>query len=264
MGDRHAQGVEGERHDDRVEVAVADHRPVGDRHERVVAERVELDLDRPPRIGYELVQRAVHLRGDAEGQRILDRARHAGLVQRAAGQRRAHVPARLDLARERLGLPHHGGGERRVAADRLERQRGDDVRRPGDGGGSGDEQRALADRDPVGRHEREPVLGRELERRDAGAAQRLGAVDDLAADLGAPAADGHERDAGHQRQVARPDRARLGDDRVHARVEHRGQRVGRRRAGPRAAAGDPVQAHGHRRAHDLRRQRRPDAAGVAE
>jgi hypothetical protein len=75
-------------------------------------------------------------------------------------------------------------------------------------------------------------------------------------------AGGHQSNTGQLAQVASPDRADGGHDRVDTGVEHRDQSVGRTRAGTRAAPGDAVEADGHRGPNQLGRQRRPEAAGV--
>jgi hypothetical protein len=132
----------------------------------------------------------------------------------------------------------------------------------GDLGRVGQHHGAMADRDAVGRHQGEPVLGLEHQRLDPRPGQRLGAGQDLAAVLGPAHAGGHHGDAGHLGQVAGPDRADGRHDRVDAGVEHRSQRVGDGRAGTRAAAGDAVEADGHRGPNQSAVQGRPDPGGM--
>ena len=86
VGDGDPQGVEGDGQHHGVEVAVADEGLLGQRHQRVVAGRVELDLDRPAGQGHVLAQRPVDLGHDPERQRVLDRVGGPALQQVAAGQ----------------------------------------------------------------------------------------------------------------------------------------------------------------------------------
>jgi hypothetical protein len=109
---------------------------------------------------------------------------------------------------------------------------------------------------------RQPVLAAEHERRDPRAVQRLAAGKSLAAVLGAAHTDRDLRHAGHLAYVGRPDRGRLGHDRVHAGVQHGRQDLRGRDPGARSPAGDAVEAHGERGAHDLGGERRADPAAV--
>jgi hypothetical protein len=103
VGERDPERLEGQRQRHRVEVAGGQEPISLDRDERAVVDRVQLDLDGRPGGGDLVPQRAVHLRHHAERQRVLDRAREAGLGQLAAGQQAAKVSRGGDLPGQRLG-----------------------------------------------------------------------------------------------------------------------------------------------------------------
>ena len=83
-----------------------------------------------------------------------------------------------------------------------------------------------------------------------------------AADLGGAVSEQDLRDRRHVHQVRRADRARRGHDRVDPGVEQVDERLRDLPARARAAAGDAVEAGGHRGPHDDRGERRPDGALV--
>ncbi len=156
--------------------------------------------------GGRVAEGPVHLRDHPEGQRVLHRGRGAGLHQVAALQRRPQLPARLHQTGERLAVGDHRQRDRRIAAGRLHRQRRDQSRRRrrARSARSSDE-RALADRHPVGRDQGQAVLRLQDQRRDARTGERLAAAQHLAAVLRAAGAD---RDLGDQRHRARGHRPR--------------------------------------------------------
>ena len=85
MREADPERLEGEREHHRVEVAVREHRVLLHRGERVVVDRVQLELDRLPRGGDLFPQGAVHLGDDPEGERVLNRERGVGILQVAPG-----------------------------------------------------------------------------------------------------------------------------------------------------------------------------------
>ena len=210
----------------------------------------------------ELAERAVDLRPHPERQRVLDRARAARLVQRAAGEEPADARPRGELAGHGLGAQDGLVEDRRVAGGRLERRGEHEVRGRGDALGPLDEQRRVPDRDPVRGDHRQAVLGLELDRGEARRREGIAARHDLAVDLGVAAPDEHLRDRRHVHQVRRADRAGRGHDRVDPRVEQVDERLGHRPARARAAAGDAVEPGGHRGPDHGRGERLADGALV--
>ena len=100
-GDRGCVERDGEcRH---VKIAVRQHDAVRGDHQRTFRGAGELDLDQFTYGAQRRLQRALHLRDDAEAERILHAARRPGREQRAAGEQRAQLCRSLDLPRRRPG-----------------------------------------------------------------------------------------------------------------------------------------------------------------
>ena len=99
VGDRGPEGVDRERQHDRVEVAVADHPPLGRHDQRVVVHRRELDLDRGRGGASTNSRKAPWTCGrDAERQRVLHRARCRRAEQRSLPARKRPDAAAADRA----------------------------------------------------------------------------------------------------------------------------------------------------------------------
>jgi hypothetical protein len=116
------KGVERHGQHDRMEVPVVHQGLVAQRYQRIVTNRVELDLDAPPRERDHLAHSSVHLRRHSEGQRVLDRMGGAGLEKIGARERSPDALACVDLPRIRLGGADHGQRDRGVPRRCLERQ----------------------------------------------------------------------------------------------------------------------------------------------
>ena len=134
---------------------------------------------------------------------------------------------------------------------RLERQRADAV------GRAGEPPRANQRERPLRRHElrpvdqREPLLREEAHRLEAGARERVGAVEELALPPGLPLADERESQVRERREVpGGTDRATCRHERQNAAVQALEQQLD----GLDACAGVPfrkrVGAQQHRRSHD--------------
>ena len=158
----------------------------------------------------------------------------------------------------RRGLVERAG----VAAHGLERERAGEIGQPREPQRLLGHERARADRDAVGAHEREPFLGLRDDRRQARPRQRDGRRQQLAVELGLALADHDARDRGHVHEIARAHRAGARHDRVHAGVEHRHEQPHGLEREPRAAARGAADAGEHRGAHVLGVERRADAARV--
>ncbi len=176
--------------------------------------------------------------------------REVGGRRGLAGQRPGRVDARLERVER--------------AAQRVHRHRRGDVggaRQPR-GGEHGERQHRRARLCAV--DQREALLGRERDRRQTGARERVGAGQVRPQVLGLALADQHQREVRERRQVAaRADRAARRHARVHPRVEQGDQRVERPRPDAGKALGEHVRAKRHQRAHDRRRQRIAHARGMA-
>ena len=86
-----------------VKIAVRQHDAVRGDDQRTFRCAGELDLDQFADGAQRRLQRALHLRDDAEAERILHAARRPGAEQRAAGEQRAQLCRGLDLPRRRPG-----------------------------------------------------------------------------------------------------------------------------------------------------------------
>ena len=267
VGDRDGEEVEHVADRGAVEVAVRLDAAV-ERDDGVVDRGGELPVRDLRGVEPGVARGAVHLRRAAERVRVL----HDGVLgaavalpDRGAGDRRDEV-RRGDLL---AGLRAEGDevrGPRRVRAEqRLRRHRGGDVR-------GGEQRREVAQRE--GEHpehavgavdEREPLLLRELDRRDARRGERLRRLDALAgrvADRALP--HQHERAVRERGEVAgAAERAVLVHDRRDPGVEDGEVGVERRLADAGAARREGLDAQQHERADDLPLDLRPGAGGVA-
>ena len=187
----------------------------------------------------------------------------ARLATAAAREEPADPRRRLALSGDRLGPGHDRLDDGRVAPHRLQAEREHDVDGSCQAGRAVDDEGATPDGHAVRRDEREAVLGAQPDGFQPGSPEGLGAIEDLAAELGAPGSDEHLRDGRHVHEVRGTDRACLADDGMDARLEHRNEAVGDRRADPGAAAREAVDPDGDRRPHDIRRERPADRADVA-
>ena len=251
-GDREEVAHEAERC--AVEVAARLDPPVGQDH-RVVDRRVELALGDRAGVGEGVERGAVHLRRAAQRVGVL----HPRIALAVAGhdRRTGEQPAQVgradrlaDLRPQRLQI----GGERAVGAEqRLDAHRRRHVGEAGEGLEVGDRQREHPE-DAVGAvDERQPLLGAEHDRFEAGAGERLGGRRDDRPSRGhVPLADHHQRTVGERRQVAaRAERAVLGHDGRQAGVEQRQLLVDEQRAGARTAHRQAAGAQQEHRPHDL-------------
>ena len=161
----------------RVEAGAAEHVVARD-DERVVRGRVELELDGGAQPLEGRPRAAVHYRGAAERQGILQQARPAGLEQRTALERRADLRRRPGMTRERARRNDAGVGRRGVPLEPLERQGDRGVRDVEQTQRVRGRERGRADRERVRRAERERVSWRELGQRDAGALERPAPLQD--------------------------------------------------------------------------------------
>jgi len=256
-----------ERHGDglAVEVAAVHDALVVGQEERVVGDRVELRLDHSVR-GRKLIHDgAEDLRDATERVRVLPGSRAAAAIdQRAAANDLQHDAGhrlvagvragrgegklhRVDVAAERL--ESHGRGERR-RPDQVIGARGEQGGDAGVEGGPVDERDAL----PVGGGER----------RESGLLQGDGRRRRARAARHASLAEHREGDLRQLDEVAaRPDRAHLAHERMHAGVEHAEQEVHGRGIDARMAEREHVGARHHGRSHEGRRMRRTERGGVA-
>ena len=213
-----------------------------------------------------VAHRAVDLRDAAQRVRILDLVVVpvvAGL-ERAVAQQVAELGGDRDLAGMRAGQLV-GGRERHVRAQqRLDAHRPDHARGPDQAVRVGQDER------PDGAHhlrpveEREPFLGLERQRLQAGLAQRQHGRHDRAADLHLAATDERQRQVGERREVAGgPDAPLLGHDRMDAQAQEVEQPVDEERPAAAVTEGERVGPEQEHRPDDLAREGRADAGGVA-
>ena len=125
-----------------------------------------------------------------------------------------------------------------------------------------DDQRAMADRDGGSVDERQPVLGRKLDRRKSGHRQRIAGWQSLAPILGLAFADQHAAKRRHQHEVAGADRAERRHDRMDAGVQRGDQRGDDAWRNAGAADRQHGCARQHRRPDDIHRQRIADRAAA--
>ena len=201
----------------------------------------------------------MHLRGHSERQCVLHRVNRCGLQQPAPGELVTQVRSGGDLTGDGFGFGDERQRDRGVGVGRLHGQRDHGVGSRHRLLGVDDDQRRRTNRHRVGRDEGQAVLGFESQRGDASALQCLAAEHLLAVVLRPTKPDGNLSHSRHLAQVTSTHRGRARHQRMDSRVEHRGQRVGRREACARAATGDAVQPHSERRAHRRGRQWRPEA-----
>jgi len=110
----------------------------------------------------------------------------------------------------------------------------------------------------------QPLLGRQRDRLESGAGQRLATGQDRALVFGLALADQGQTHVCQRGEIAaRAERSLLRDDRMHARVQHPDQQI--ERAGPDAgiATGERVGPHQHDRPHGGRIERIAHADRVA-
>ena len=270
FGDRCDVGKCKSKHVERERKALAVEIPCGNdldrvvEDDRVVGDGVEVDCDQVCEEPDPLARGAVHLRDAAKRVRILDVALACPEALRT-GCERPHDLGRPLLARQRPEGVHALAERRSLAAQSLQRQRGDCVRTVEEPAGAQREQRA--DR----RHEMGPVdqgqclLRRQLDRLDAGGRERSGGRARRAVgsrDL--PLADERQKRVRRRREItAGSERAGSRDDGRESGVQDLGYPLDDRRPHARVPAQEPVQPHGDRCADDRRRKRRADACGMA-
>ena len=227
--------------------------PSSGEDERVVRDREQLALQRAAHVGQRVRHGAQHLRRAAQRVGVL----HAAAVgvaghDRAALEQLAQAGRDARLSRLRPhGVQARVEGRRR-ALEGLERQRRGDGRGREHALGVAERERARAGHEVRAVDQRQALLGLERDRLEPGLAQRLGAGQPAAADLGLALADQHERRMGERRQVARgADGAAARHDRRHAAREQLAHELHQLDAHARVAAreaGGQQQQHG---AHDL-------------
>ena len=249
-----------------MEVAAGDDVAIGE-DQRVVGGSVQLDRGGPGREGNGVGDGAEHLRRAAQAVGVLDPVvvLAVRLADGAVGEQRAHERGRGALSRVRTGVVNAGVERRGRSAQRLEaHRRGADGRAPeharivhqegqdrGLGLGPIDEGNAFLGPEPVGRESR----GGERRRGGdgfAGGAEQLA----FAHEYHRHVTERGEVAAGADASLLRHPRHEPGvDQRDHGADE----------PGP-DAAGRPeqhVRPQDHQRAHDVRRERRPETGGMA-
>jgi hypothetical protein len=172
------------------------------------------------------------------------------------------VAGGLDLSGDRLRRRYHWLQDGRIPTHRFQGQCGHEIDGLGDPGGQVHHQRGVSDGHPVGRDEREPILGFELQRGKPRSRQRLGPAHHGSPNLGAPAADGHQRDGGHVHEVGCAHRTHDRDDGVNAAVQHGHQHLRDAEAGSGSATSDPHHSNEHRGSNHRRRQGSAEPSGV--
>jgi hypothetical protein len=188
------------------------------------------------------------------------------LVDGAAGKQRENIGRRDPLAGVRPGgmNPRIEGARR--SAQRVDRQRRRNIRRPAETFRSqrrecGDGGRwlcAVDEREPFFRHQRHRGQRRRRERIASGHDTCV------VADGGLAFADQDEREMRQRREIAtRANRAAARDSRVHAPVQHFHQQIERAPPDARESFGEHVGAKRHRRADGSRRQKVADSSRMA-
>ena len=258
LGDRDRRGVERHRQGGDVEVAVGEDRVVVGEHDRVVGGAGELGFERLRQQLERETQRAVDLAGAAKAQRVLEPARGAWLGERAAGQQRAEPVGRPPLSGSRPGIDDTRVKRREVRAKALHRERRRDLGGPQPGLGVHERKGGCPDRHGRARADRQPVLGAQDHRREAGVGQGLRGRHELPAVLRLPLPDQAQPEVGHHAQIGGADRAAAGNAGMNPGVEKRCQTVGHGLAGPRAARAQAVEPDDHRRAGELAAERLAD------
>ena len=260
LRERDRRRVERQRQRGDVEVAGGEDRVVVGEHQRVVGGAGELGLER---LGEHA---AAPTR--SEPWTWLAQRKLSGSCRRRAAPGSVSAPPRQQRAQTRGRPPLTGSGPRgdharveraQVGAKPLHRERGRDLggAQPGLGVDAGPARAA-----PTDTAELEQIASPSLAPSATGARPARSSASrrrqPLAVELGVPLADQRQPDVGHQAQVGRADRAAARDRRMNAGVEQRGQPVGHRLAGARAAGAEPVEADDHRRAGELAAERLAD------
>ena len=265
LGHGHRQRVERERDRLAVEVPVGDEHVVVDEHERVVGRGVQLGRDHVVDVVEQVADGAVHLRRATERVGILHLVAPAvrlddrrALEQAEQVRRRRLLPAkgaqRVDLRQE----------ARARAVERLDGHRAGDVGRDLEPARAHEAERADGCHELRAVDERQPLLRAKLQRLETDGGERFAAGQQPPFDPRIAFADEGQREVRERCQVAaRAHGATARHDREHAAVEALDQQLHDLHAGSGIALRERVCPEQHRRAHDLRRIRLPDAAGVA-
>ena len=233
----------------------------------VVGDGIELGGHHLPRVRKRIAHGAEHLRDAAHGVGVLhgDAGPGARVAETPApGEEGAQVGRRGGLTRVGPRRVHARVERLRVRAERLEDESRRGLRRRHQLLAAEDGQRRLRRLAGGAVHERQGLATFEHDGRDAGRGERLGRALPRPAPLDVALAHDRRRHVRQLDQVsARTDRADLRDDRMHAGVEHRGQRVDDQRAHGGPSLSEREGAHGHRRPHDVGGVARAEPGRVA-
>ena len=260
-----------------VEVPAADHPaaagrdrvdigdPAAGEDERIVGRRVELDVEDATQMVERIAHRAVDLWRAAQRVRVLDLVGvsvMAGL-QSTVAEQVAQLRGHGDLARMRPGQLVRGSEGHVRPEQRLHGHRRDHARGPHQPIRIGQHERAERAHHLRPVQQREPLLGLEDERLEAGLAQGADRRHDRATDLDLAEPDERQRQVRERREITRrADAALLRHDRMDAPAEQLEQAIDDERPAAAVAERQGVRAQDEHRPDDLARERRPDAGRV--
>ena len=265
FGCRDGQIIHHERDRLAVEVAARNDAFVVQKQDRVVGDGVELGFEHLAHMRKRVAHRAMYLRNAAQRVGVLHAQVPVSLHRRAVFAERAHVLRRKTLPVVRAHRVDARIERGKKSGQRLHRQRRGDVRKlrravqivPRE---RADRRHALGAVD-----QRQTFLCKQVERRKLRLCHRLRAAHALSLIDRFAASEQHQRHVRERGEVARgAQRTLLGDDRMHALVQHADQRFDQRSANAGIALRKRVCAQQHHGADGFFAERFADGDAVRQ